>query len=53
MNPDGYELAAAEVEDSNDPELNNQEVNTVNRKKDKPPLSALNALSVHNALLGV
>lgn len=33
MNPDGYELAAAEVEDSNDPELNNQEVNTVNRKK--------------------
>lgn len=41
MNPDGYELAAAEVEDSSDPELSNQEVNTVNRKKDKPPLSAL------------
>lgn len=33
MNPDGYELAAAEVEDSNDPELSNQEVNIVNRKK--------------------
>lgn len=47
MNPDGYELAAAEVEDSNDPELNNQEVNIVNRKKtDKPPLSALSPLSV-------
>uniref|UniRef100_A0AAQ5XBS4 FZ domain-containing protein n=1 Tax=Amphiprion ocellaris TaxID=80972 RepID=A0AAQ5XBS4_AMPOC len=26
MNPDGYELAAAEVEDSNDPELTNHEV---------------------------
>lgn len=47
MNPDGYELAAAEVEDSNDPELNNQEVNIVNSKKtDKPPLSALSPLSV-------
>lgn len=53
MNPDGYELAAAEVEDSSDPELSNQEVNTVNRQKDKPPLSALNALSVHNALPAV
>lgn len=41
MNPDGYELAASEVEDSNDPELSNQEVNTVNRSRDKPPLSAL------------
>uniref|UniRef100_A0A1A8DBJ8 Carboxypeptidase Z n=1 Tax=Nothobranchius kadleci TaxID=1051664 RepID=A0A1A8DBJ8_NOTKA len=30
MNPDGYELAASEVEDSNDPELSNQEVNIVN-----------------------
>lgn len=27
MNPDGYELAAAEVADRNDPEFNNQEVN--------------------------
>lgn len=46
MNPDGYELAASEVEDSNDPELNNQEVNIVNNtKKDKPPLSVLNPLS--------
>lgn len=33
MNPDGYELAAAEVEDSNDPELSNQEVIIVNREK--------------------
>lgn len=33
MNPDGYELAASEVEDSNDPELSNQEVNIVNRKR--------------------
>lgn len=33
MNPDGYELAASEVEDRNDPELSNQEVNIVNRKK--------------------
>ncbi|KAF3852006.1 hypothetical protein F7725_005361 [Dissostichus mawsoni] len=32
MNPDGYEL----------PPQSNQEVNNVNRKKDKPPLSALN-----------
>lgn len=30
MNPDGYEVAAAEVADSYDPELVNQEVNTVN-----------------------
>lgn len=35
MNPDGYELAAAEVEESNDPELSNQEVNVVNRSKKK------------------
>lgn len=35
MNPDGYELAASEVEDSNDPELRNQEVNIVNRSRDK------------------
>ena len=48
MNPDGYELAASEVEDGNDPELGNQEVNTVNREKDKPPLSALNPPSVHS-----
>lgn len=41
MNPDGYELAASEVEDSNDPELSNQEVNIVNRSRGKPPLSAL------------
>lgn len=41
MNPDGYEVAASEVEDSNDPELSNQEVNIVNKTKDKPPLSAL------------
>lgn len=41
MNPDGYELAASEVEDSNDPELSNQEVNIVNSRRDKPPLSAL------------
>lgn len=41
MNPDGYELAASEVEDSNDPELSNQEVNIVNSSRDKPPLSAL------------
>ncbi len=33
MNPDGYELAASEVEDSTDPELSNQEVNIVDRKK--------------------
>lgn len=33
MNPDGYELAASEVEDNNDPELINHEVNIVNRKK--------------------
>lgn len=44
MNPDGYELAASEVEDSNDPELNNQEVNIVNRNKDKLPLSAVSPL---------
>ncbi|KAG7487030.1 carboxypeptidase Z-like isoform X1 [Solea senegalensis] len=30
MNPDGYELAAAEVEDSNDPELSNQEGHLLN-----------------------
>ncbi|XP_013880863.1 carboxypeptidase Z isoform X1 [Austrofundulus limnaeus] len=30
MNPDGYELAASEVEDSNDPELNNQEGHLLN-----------------------
>lgn len=30
MNPDGYEVAAAEVADNYDPELINQEVNTVN-----------------------
>lgn len=41
MNPDGYELAASEVEDSNDPELSNQEVNIVNSSRDKPPLSTL------------
>lgn len=41
MNPDGYELAASEVEDSNDPELSNQEVNIVNSSRDKPPISAL------------
>lgn len=33
MNPDGYELAASEVEDSNDPELSNQEVNIVNSSR--------------------
>lgn len=33
MNPDGYELAASEVEDNNDPELSNQEVNIVNSTK--------------------
>lgn len=33
MNPDGYELAASEVEDNNDPELSNQEVNIVNSQK--------------------
>lgn len=33
MNPDGYELAASEVEDSNDPELSNLEVNIVNSQK--------------------
>lgn len=33
MNPDGYELAASEVEDNNDPELINHEVNIVNRKR--------------------
>lgn len=44
MNPDGYEVAASEVEESNDPELSNQEVNIVNKTKDKPPLSALNPL---------
>lgn len=33
MNPDGYELAASEVEDRNDPELSNQEVNIVNNQK--------------------
>lgn len=42
MNPDGYEVAASEVEESNDPELSDQEVNIVNKTKDKPPLSALN-----------
>lgn len=41
MNPDGYELAASEVEGNNDPEFSNQEVNIVNRNKDKPPLSAV------------
>lgn len=42
MNPDGYEVAAAEVADSNDPELINQEVNIVNSgKKTNQPLSAL------------
>lgn len=30
MNPDGYELAAAEVEDSSDPELSEHQVNIVN-----------------------
>lgn len=30
MNPDGYEVAAAEVADNYDPELSNQEVNIVN-----------------------
>ncbi|TWW58545.1 carboxypeptidase Z isoform X2 [Takifugu flavidus] len=30
MNPDGYELAASEVEDSNDPELSNQEGHLLN-----------------------
>lgn len=30
MNPDGYELAASEVEDSSDPELSEHEVNIVN-----------------------
>lgn len=45
MNPDGYELAAAEVEDSNDPELINQEVNIVNStRKDKLPLSVVSPL---------
>lgn len=41
MNPDGYELAASEVEDNSDPERANQEVNIVSRKKkkDKLPLS--------------
>lgn len=54
MNPDGYELAASEVEDSPDPELNNQEVNIVNREnKDKLPLSALNLLSAQPVLLEV
>lgn len=33
MNPDGYELAASEVEDNNDPELSNLEVNIVNSQK--------------------
>ena len=33
MNPDGYELAASEVEDNSDPELSNQEVNIVNSQK--------------------
>lgn len=32
MNPDGYELASSEVDDSSDPELSNQEVNIVNRQ---------------------
>ena len=30
MNPDGYEVASAEVEDNSDPELSHQEVNLVN-----------------------
>ncbi|XP_071060908.1 carboxypeptidase Z isoform X1 [Pseudochaenichthys georgianus] len=30
MNPDGYELAASEVEDNNDPELSNQEGHLLN-----------------------
>lgn len=33
MNPDGYEVAASEVEDSDDPELSNPEVNIVNSQK--------------------
>lgn len=33
MNPDGYELAASEVDDRNDPELSNQEVNIVNNQQ--------------------
>lgn len=45
MNPDGYELAASEVEDNSDPELSQQEVNTVNIKKDKLPLSVFTQLS--------
>ena len=47
MNPDGYELASAEVEDSNDQELFRDEVNIVNRRKDKLPLSALSLLPVN------
>lgn len=39
MNPDGYELAAAEVEDRNDPDLSYQEVNLLTIKQDKLPLS--------------
>lgn len=45
MNPDGYELAASEVEDSSDPEYSNQEVNNVNSMKDKPSLSIPDCLS--------
>lgn len=33
MNPDGYELAASEVEDNSHPEPSQQEVNIVNRTK--------------------
>lgn len=48
MNPDGYELAASEVEDSNDPELSNQEVNIVNRKKKTNRHYPLSVLCVFN-----
>lgn len=39
MNPDGYELAAAEVEDRNDPELSAQEVNIDNSTKKRQTTS--------------
>lgn len=45
MNPDGYELASSEVEDNSERDLNNQEVNIVNRNRQTTIIRSQSAFS--------
>lgn len=50
MNPDGYEVAAAEVADNYDPELINQEVNTVSEGQTKRQTTIIRSHSLSVSL---